>query len=92
MMNFNAMMNPNAMQLMKQLNEVSFAIDEVILYLDTHPCDQEAMNYYHRCLAMRQEAMCAYQSMFGPLTKDGIESDDYWTWIEGPWPWEGGNC
>ena len=29
--------------LMKQLNEASFALDEAVLFLDTHPCDEEAL-------------------------------------------------
>lgn len=86
------MMRPSAAQLMKQLTEASFAVDDVLIYLDTHPCDQAALDYYHYCVALRQEAKAAYESMYGPLTKDGVECKDYWTWVEGPWPWEGGNC
>ena len=34
-------------QLMKNVYETGFALDEILLYLDTHPTDQEAMNYYY---------------------------------------------
>ena len=37
----------NRRQLMDQINQVSFAVDEVKLFLDTHPCDREALNYFH---------------------------------------------
>ena len=65
--------------LMKQLNEASFALDEAVLFLDTHPCDEEALK--------------AYQEKFGPLQKDQVEACEHWHWIHEPWPWEkGGNC
>ena len=40
-------MNMNRDQLMDMINQASFAMDDVLLYLDTHPCDQAALNYYH---------------------------------------------
>ena len=33
----------NRRQLMNHINQVSFAVDDVELYLDTHPCDTEAL-------------------------------------------------
>ena len=36
----------NRRQLLNHINEVSFAVDEVKLYLDTHPCDTEALEYF----------------------------------------------
>ena len=30
-------------KLMNRINEVSFAVNDVLLYLDTHPCCEEAM-------------------------------------------------
>ncbi|MGN0360961.1 MAG: spore coat protein CotJB, partial [Hominisplanchenecus sp.] len=32
--------------MLQYINEVSFAVNDISLYLDTHPCDQEAMEYY----------------------------------------------
>ena len=36
----------NQKQLLMYITQVSFALTEVNLYLDTHPCDQKAMEYY----------------------------------------------
>lgn len=33
-------------KLLRYIQEVSFAIDDVVLYLDTHPYDEEALKYY----------------------------------------------
>ncbi|MCI8465065.1 MAG: spore coat protein CotJB [Lachnospiraceae bacterium] len=78
-------------ELMTQIYEYSFAVDDVLLYLDTHPDDQEALAYYKNMKEARAAAVGAYENQFGPLTKDGIKDCvDYWTWVNGPWPWEGG--
>lgn len=79
----------NEKTLMKRLNEASFAMDDVLLYLDTHPNDRNAMNYYHQVSAMRREAMNAYESQYGPLMVDAVKSMDEWTWLTDRWPWEG---
>ena len=33
-------------KLLHYIDMVSFAVDDVLLYLDTHPCDQDALAYF----------------------------------------------
>lgn len=82
-------MNENARMLMQRIYETGFAMDDIVLYLDTHPCDREALNYYHYVTDMRREAMEAYECQFGPLMPDGVRDDNKWTWLTECWPWEG---
>lgn len=82
-------MNENARALMKQINEASFAMDDIALYLDTHPDDKNALSYYHQVKAVREKAMRAYEASFGPLLIDSVDSAEYWTWSTDRWPWEG---
>lgn len=84
------MMNANCSQLLNQIYEASFAMDDVNLYLDSHPCDQDALNYFHYVAKLRKDAMSAYEAQCGPLLLDGVTSRDYWNWIDDKWPWEGG--
>ena len=35
--------NMDRMQLMKEIGEASFMVNDLTLYLDTHPTDQEAL-------------------------------------------------
>lgn len=86
------MRNPDCRQLMNMINQASFAMDDVLLYLDTHPCDQAALNYYHYVTNLRKNAMAAYQASCGPLMAEHVDSGNYWTWVKGKWPWEGGSC
>lgn len=75
--------------LMKQINEASFAMDDAVLFLDTHPDSAEALQYYRNAVRMRKEALDAYQSQFGPLLVDDVTGDT-WSWVTEKWPWEGG--
>lgn len=76
--------------LRQRLCQASFAMDDVLLYLDTHPTDTEALAYYQYVKSLRSQAMNAYTDQYGPLMKDQERSTTDWTWISGPWPWEGG--
>ena len=40
------MKNHSREQLLNMVNEVSFAVDDIKLYLDTHPEDEEALAFF----------------------------------------------
>lgn len=79
-------------QLLNYINEVSFAKDEMILYLDTHPCDEEALEYCRKHVKMRTEALKEYAKFYGPLTIDTTNdaASKSWEWVMQPWPWVNG--
>ena len=52
---------------------------ELRLYLNTHPCDQEALALFRQ---LREKAECTYAEAF--LPKDCAR----WAWTDDPWPWE----
>ncbi len=74
--------------LLKQIHVQDFAIQEVALFLDTHPRNEKALAYYQSYRAMRQKAVDEYEKLYGPLTIFGNESRSEWKWTESPWPWE----
>ena len=79
--------------LMNRINEVSFAVNDILLYLDTHPSDPAALQYFQEYTQLRKQALQDYAAMYGPLTVDlAIGSRGKWNWIQQPWPWEGGTC
>ena len=55
---------PCRRELMDWINVVSFAVDDVKLFLDTHPGCEEALEYF----------------------------EEFWCWIQEPWPWQEGGC
>lgn len=79
-------------QLMQWLNMVSFAVVDIMLYLDTHPEDEEALKYFNYYAEQRKAALHAYAEKYGPLTIDTARPGNYWDWSDVPLPWEGGKC
>lgn len=83
------MMCSSGDDLLKRVYETGFALDDAVLFLDTHPTDSKAMSYYCQAQAANQQAVQAYEQVYGPLTANRVTSEQ-WDWIKGPWPWEGG--
>ena len=60
--------------------EAAFTAWELRLYLNTHPCDREALKLF-RSLCKDAEAD-SYATAF---LDDDLSA---WRWVESPWPWE----
>lgn len=76
-------------QLIQSINEVSFYLDELRLFLDTHPCNPQALTAYNEYAAKRHGLVKQYVSQFGPLSFYDVTQCNYWQWVTYPWPWEG---
>lgn len=76
--------------LLKRLNEVSFAVNDIHLFLDTHPCDEKALAFFQEVSEERNRLLKEYASSFGPLTIDTAvcSREDMWNWTIQPFPWE----
>ncbi len=44
-------------QLLNRIDQVSFAVNDMTLYLDTHPCDEKALTYCHELVQERKKAI-----------------------------------
>ena len=77
-------------KLLQFIDQVSFAIDDLLLFLDTHPKEKRALEYYSELSARRNELLEKYAKFYGPLTIDtGNDSNlKSWQWMEQPFPWE----
>lgn len=66
----------------------SFVLDDLILYLDSHPNDQQAMRAFRRYQDMYKKALAEYEAMYGPIeAKNAPESSD-WVWSTTNFPWD----
>lgn len=75
--------------LLQELTELDFTITELVLYLDTHPNDANALNLYNKTVNKYQASKKYFEKLYGPITNDNIEDATApWSWIKGPWPWE----
>ena len=76
-----------------ELQALKFVLVELGLYLDTHQGDKEAFALFQKYAAMENEGRKRYEAMYGPLTLSATASQDNYSWLNDPWPWnfqEGG--
>lgn len=78
--------NVNKSALLKEIQICQFAVIEAHLYLDTHPCDQEALRYYRRHQEHLGELMERWERVCGKIRDNGSEL--CWAWTDTPWPWQ----
>ncbi len=74
--------------LRRQIDEASFAMDDAHLFLDTHPEDAVAFQYFKNAVALRQNVVNAYERQFGPIQVEDAVGNT-WSWVTEKWPWEG---
>ena len=55
---------------LNRVQQAGFAVDEAVLYLDTHPCDSNALAFYQKARDEQKRAVCEYNAKIGPLTND----------------------
>lgn len=89
-------MNPNMAErnrLLTDINVLDFTLTELREYLDTHPFDTDAIQYFHRYAHMLHRATKEYTAKFGPIVQEMPGNNmQEWEWATGPMPWEGGAC
>ena len=47
-------------------------------------------DYFNKYQTLYREACKEYEACYGPLTHEGVDTNQGWTWTQDPWPWEGG--
>lgn len=72
-----------------ELMALDFAIDELGLYLITHPDDSEALELYWSYVRLGKTGRERFEEMYGPLSQTTITPDGY-RWVNDPWPWDEG--
>lgn len=76
-----------------ELQALEFVLQELALYLDTHPSDAEAFELFRQYAAMEKDARAAYNLSNGPVMRGETAQSKTYTWLKDPWPWnyqEGG--
>lgn len=73
--------------LLNQLQSLSFAVQELALYLDTHREDKEALELYAQYQQLYAKAREQYTQQCGPLNHMSPADGEY-RWLDDPWPWE----
>ena len=88
--------------LLQQINEISFVVNDLNLYLDTHPTDTSALEEFSQAMAQRRQLLDAFAKEYEPLTLNCVRPDTnnkseshtkypgqkHFTWSDVPLPWD----
>ena len=77
----------NKHDLMQKIMEYKFAINDMALFLDTHPCNESALSNHNDYVRKYQGYKEKYEKEYGPLSID-TEINSWEKWVYDPWPWE----
>ena len=70
-----------------ELMALDFAIDELGLYLTTHPEDTEVLNLYWSYIKLGREGRETYEKQYGPILQTDVTPGSF-KWLNDPWPWD----
>ena len=70
-------------QQLEYIMMLGFCRDDMGLYLDTHPDDKRAMEYFNQCVDLYEKAKATYEKQLGVM-------GDSFIWNQTRQPWEGG--
>ncbi len=73
--------------LMKQIMAYGFAAHDWHLYLDTHQNDKMGIAMFKKMSDKAEALKCEYVKKYGPIMVTDVDSDEKWTWVNDPWPW-----
>ena len=74
---------------LKRIQQLSFALVELNLYLDTHPDCKNALDLYNKYSAELKTLREEYTRKHGPLMNFGTcPAETGFSWVNSPWPWE----
>ena len=71
-----------------ELQALAFAVNELALYLDTHPNDTEALEMYQTYQQALHDGMMNFSKEHGPLNHTVPGKKGCYCWPNDPWPWE----
>jgi spore coat protein JB len=91
---------------MDKLYEVSFAVNDLTLFLDTHPTDAKALELFTQYREERKSLLQEMAQNYDPMTCDCVNpafsgesngdtkytDQKHFSWVDGPLPWEGGQA
>lgn len=80
----------NRYELLCEISKVSFTMDDLRIFLDTHPDCSEALERFEKMAKKRKELVSIYNDSYGPMNfYNSNDCTEHWRWVNAPWPWEG---
>lgn len=74
----------------KRIGAYKFALYDLGLYLDSHPCDEAAMQLREVYKMRLCQLINEYEQHYGKYVNTMADVQENWKeWIKDPWPWDG---
>lgn len=81
--------------LLNQIDTISFAVNDLTLYLDTHPDCPNGTTLFYELIKKRLDLLAEFSDKYYPLTQFSMGIEPYdtsnYNWPEAAMPWEGGD-
>ena len=74
-------------KMLLKIMALSFAINDLNLYLDLHPENKEMFNLFKKYIEEKEVLCNEYERIYGPLEITGDKGNKY-NWLDSPWPWD----
>ena len=79
-------------KIIKEIQMYKFAMMDASLFLDSHPDNKDALDYFNKYNKLNMDKQKEYAEKYGPMTMNDITGNmQSWKWTDNPWPWEGMN-
>ncbi|MBQ9428853.1 MAG: spore coat protein CotJB [Clostridia bacterium] len=72
---------------MRKVQQYALALIETNLFLDSHPTNRRALDYFEKCRSAYEYALREYEETYGAVTAKNAAGEQ-WNWVAGAWPWE----
>ena len=80
-------MNNEQRNMLEALQSLGLSLIDTALFLDTHPQNQRALDYYRKNGEAYGILKGEYVSKYGPLSMSEAAGEN-WNWVDKPWPWQ----
>ena len=74
--------------LLLQIQQLSFAVKDLNLYLDVNSDDKDMIRMFNDFNGLLKQKILEYEKEYGPLTANSKDYSGSFTWVNNPWPWE----
>ena len=68
--------------------ELGFALDDLVLDLDTHPDCTAGLSLFRTLQEQYEAAVAVYEAEIAPLRPGSCAQGNQWLWADSPTPWE----
>ena len=79
--------NNEQAEMLLNLNQLCFTLQDIRLYLDMYPNDQEMLRLFNNMTEQEKKISMDYENKYGPLYSSTKTNPDSFSWVKYDFPW-----